>query len=159
MKEEKNIKTNAIRLLDKAKLPYEVLYYDVSKGIDGKSVAQNLKIDENILFKTLVTQGKSGSYFVFVIPVSSELNLKKAAKVAKEKFIELIPQKDLLSLTGYIHGGCSPLSMKKQFKTFFHNSASNFENILFNGGKAGIQIKCNIKDISNILPLEMADLI
>lgn len=134
-------KTNAMRILDKEKIKYELLTYEVEDGkTDGISVA--LKTNKNVdtVFKTLVTEGKSGEHYVFVIPVSEELDLKKAAKVSGEKSINMLLSKNLLPLTGYIHGGCSPLGMKKKFKTFIHESAKGIDEIIVSGGKIGLQI-------------------
>ncbi len=152
-------KTNPMRILDYSNIIYTAHSYDASKGISGKEVARSMNIDENILFKTLVTEGKSKEHYVFVIPVSSELNLKKAAIAADEKSISMIKQSDLLPLTGYVHGGCSPLGMKKSFKTFFHDSALSYDTIYFNGGKIGTQIQCSAKDLISLLDLEFKDII
>lgn len=134
-------KTNAMRHLDKAKIPYEVFDYSASKAIDAKSVADFLKEPEDLVFKTLVTVGKSKTHYVFVVPANKELDLKKAAKASGEKNIEMIPQKELLPLTGYIHGGCSPIGMKKSFMTFLDDSAKGKDHIFISGGKVGLQIR------------------
>lgn len=135
-------KTNAMRILDREKIDYEILIYDLSDEMaDGVSVALKTNQDVETVFKTLVTQGTSKNYSVFVIPVADELDLKKAAIASGEKKIEMIPQKDLLKISGYIKGGCSPIGMKKQFKTYIHNSAKNLDKIVFSGGKKGMQIK------------------
>lgn len=134
-------KTNAMRMLDKAKIKYDLIHYEVEDGkIDGISVALKVNKDVNSVFKTLVTEGKSGEHYVFVIPVSEELDLKKAAKVSGEKSINMLPSKNLLPLTGYIHGGCSPVGMKKKLKTFIHDSINNISEITVSGGKRGIQV-------------------
>lgn len=154
------VKTNAIRLLDTHKLQYEVFTYENKDGqIDGVAVAAKLNQNPKQVFKTLVTEGKSKEHYVFVIPVAEELDLKKAEKVTGEKKIELIPTKDLLKTTGYIRGGCSPLGMKKQFKTFIHKSALEFEQFIFSGGKIGVQIMMNPKDLETMIPVGFEDLI
>lgn len=153
------IKTNAIRLLDTHKIEYEVFTYESNDGhIDGVAVAEKLNQNPKQVFKTLVTQGKSKEFYVFAIPVAEELDLKKAEGITGEKKIELIATKDLLKITGYIRGGCSPLGMKKQFKTFIHESALEFQQFIFSGGKIGIQIKMNPKDLEGIIPLGFEDL-
>lgn len=134
-------KTNAIRLLDSENISYIATEYDVSDNlIDGVSVAQKVGKDPEEVFKTLVTVGHSGENYVFVIPVTGELDLKKAAKAAGEKKIEMIPMKDLLKTTGYVKGGCSPLGMKKSFSTFVDEQIEIVESITFSGGKVGLQL-------------------
>lgn len=134
-----NVKTNVMRILEKEGIPHSVHYYDPEKGIDGLSVASQLGQDPQAVFKTLVTQGKSRGYYVFVIPVGATLNLKLAAGACKEKSIEMIPQKILLPTTGYIHGGCSPIGMKKAFPTFIDETAQLFDTICVSAGKIGVQ--------------------
>ncbi len=142
------MKTNAMRILDKDNIEYKINEYDVSDGkIDGVSVAEKTGSDPEEVFKTLVTQGVSKNHYVFVIPVLEELDLKKAAKVSGEKKVEMIPMKDLLKTTGYVKGGCSPIGMKKKFKTFIHSSAENQETIMVSGGKPGLQIEISPKDL------------
>lgn len=141
-------KTNAMRMLDRAKIKYEILEYDVSDGkIDGVSVAKKLGEDTSTAFKTLVTESHSGEYFVFVVPVNTELDLKAAARAAQQKNIAMIPQAKLLPLTGYIHGGCSPIGMKKHFATFIDESAKDKNFVFVSGGKLGLQIKIAPKDL------------
>lgn len=148
---KKEVKTNAMRILDKNKISYEVHTYNVDDGeLDGVSVAHKCNEDPKKVFKTLVTISNTKEYFVFVIPVEDKLNLKEAAKEVGVKSIEMIPQKDLLPLTGYIHGGCSPVGMKKLFKTFIHESCFNYETIYVSGGKVGIQIEVNPSDLLKI---------
>ena len=150
-------KTNAIRQFDRKKLEYQVHTYDgVISGVD---VAAKLGQAPEKVFKTLVTTGKSGEHYVFMIPVGEELDLKKAAKAAQEKSISMLPQKELLPLTGYIHGGCSPVGMKKQFCTVLHESAENLDKIFFSGGKIGVQIETAPENLSKILRISFADLI
>lgn len=153
-------KTNAMRILDKNKINYEILTYENKDGkIDGVSVAEKLGINEKYVFKTLVTVASSKSIYVFVIPVSSELDFKKAAKIAGEKNIEMINVNDLLKYTGYIRGGCSPLGMKKMYKTFIDNSANTLEYLVFSGGKIGVQIKIKPTDLKDALTFEFEELI
>lgn len=134
----KNIpKTNAMRILEREKIPYTMHTYDAGGKIDGVSVAEKTGIDARRVFKTLVTQGKSKSYYVFVIPVAAELNLKAAAAAVGEKSVEMIHVKDINAVTGYIRGGCSPVGMKKQFKTVIDSSAKDFDNLVVSGGKIG----------------------
>jgi len=141
-------KTNAMRFLDNNKIPYNTYSYENKDGkIDGVAVAQKIGKGVESVFKTLVAQGQSKELYVFVIPVSQELDLKKAAKVAGEKRIEMIHVKDINKHTGYIRGGCSPLAMKKLYKTFIDISAKELPNIVFSGGKIGIQIEANPKTV------------
>ena len=133
-------KTNAIRMLDRQKAAYQVHTYD-GGALSGVEVAAVLQQEPARVFKTLVTVGKSGGHYVFMIPVAEELDLKKAAKSVGEKFIEMLPQKELLRLTGYIHGGCSPIGMKKQFPTVVHETAATFDRIFFSAGRIGMQIE------------------
>ncbi len=155
MKEGKleKMKTNAMRILDQKKVKYEVHEYDISDGkIDGISVAEKTGTDPARVFKTLVTQGTSKNYYVFVVPVLEELDLKEAARVSGEKKIEMIPMKDLLKITGYIKGGCSPIGMKKNFKTFIHKSSMEHETIMVSGGKQGLQIELVPAALEGTLP-------
>lgn len=153
-------KTNAMRILDKSKIKYNTYTYEAGDGyIDGVSVANKLSQDVSMVFKTLVAQGNSRELYVFVIPVSEELNLKKAAKVAGEKNVEMIHVKDINKYTGYIRGGCSPIGMKKLYKTFIHESAKALEKIIFSGGKIGMQIEANPDDILNLINGKYEDLI
>ena len=154
-----NVKTNAMRILDSKKIEYIVSTYDNKDGkIDGVSVAQKINKNPKEVFKTLVTQGSDRELFVFVIPVESELDLKKAAKVAKEKNVEMIHVKDINKHTGYIRGGCSPLAMKKLYKTFIHESAKELGFIIFSGGKIGTQIEANPRQIADSINAEFKDI-
>ena len=156
----KESKTNAMRLLERNKVEYKTYSYDHEDGkIDGLAVAHKLNQDENKVFKTLVTVGHSKNYFVFVIPVADELDLKKCAKAAGEKNVEMIHVKDINKITGYIRGGCSPLGMKKEFNTYIHESALLFESIIFSGGRIGTQIEMNPKDLEKVIKCNFADLI
>lgn len=151
-------KTNVMRLIEAKKLPYRARSYDpeTTRGVD---VAELLGQEAPQMFKTLVTQGKSGGYYVFVIPVAEELDLKKAAKAAGEKSIAMIKSRELLPLTGYIHGGCSPIGMKKFFPTFVHESAREQETIFFSAGKVGFQVEMAPGDLEKMIRLTWADLI
>ena len=152
-------KTNAMRFLDKNKIPYNTYEYDCKDGkIDGVAVANKLNEDVNMVFKTLVVQGHSKELYVFVLPVSEELNLKKAAKVAGEKNVEMIHVKDINKITGYIRGGCSPLGMKKQYKTVIDSSALDFEEIYVSGGKIGSTVKVNTKALAKLCSGSFASL-
>ena len=152
-------KTNVMRILDKNKITYNKYFYGDSDAISGVEVAEYLHEDKNKVFKTLVTIGTSKQYYVFVIPVAEELNLKKAAKVVGEKKIEMIKSKELLPVTGYIHGGCSPIGMKKQIKTVINDTAKNCESIIFSAGKIGYQVEMSLEDLAKIIKYELADLI
>jgi len=151
-------KTNALRLLDQANIKYEAFEYDANGPIDAKSVASYLNEPLEIVFKTLVTKGSSNINYVFVVPACSELDLKKAAKYVNEKNIEMIPQKELLPLTGYIHGGCSPIGQKKLFETIVDETALLFDYIYVSGGKVGLQIKINPNDLKTIINAKFADI-
>lgn len=151
-------KTNVMRILDQKKVKYENYNYTHTDAISGVEVAHVLSQDSNQVFKTLVTIGSSNNYYVFLVPVSKELNLKNAAKSVKEKKIEMIKSKDLLQLTGYIHGGCSPIGMKKQFKTVIDMSAKNFSTIIFSAGKIGYQVELTLEDLEKVIKFELADI-
>ena len=160
MAKSKENKTNAMRLLDRNKIQYTTHSYENEDGkIDGIAVAHKIGKDESCVFKTLVTVGHSKENYVFVVPVAEELDMKKAAKAANEKNIEMIHVKDINKITGYIRGGCSPLGMKKVFKTFVHNTALNFESIVFSGGKIGSQIEMNPNDLPKVIGCEFVDII
>ncbi|MDE6661690.1 MAG: Cys-tRNA(Pro) deacylase [Anaeroplasmataceae bacterium] len=154
-------KTNVMRILDQKKIPYEAFLYPHEEGVcvDGIKVAELLGQNKAEVFKTLVAIGHSKHYYVFVIPIAEELDLKKAAKSVKEKSIELIPVKDLLGITGYIRGGCSPIGMKKQFTTTLHISAQSLESIIFSAGKIGYQVKMNPLDLAKVIKVEFSDII
>jgi Cys-tRNA(Pro)/Cys-tRNA(Cys) deacylase len=152
-------KTNVMRVLDGKKVSYESHSYNPDATLTGEEIAGILGEDPEKVFKTLVTQGKSGSYYVFVIPVKEELDLKKAAKAAGEKAISMIKQKELLPLTGYVHGGCSPIGMKKQFTTFIHETAEQYDHVFVSAGKVGYQIELAPADLMNVGRCTPADLI
>lgn len=151
-------KTNAIRELDAAKLPYQARFFEGTEALSGVEVARKLGLDQDRVFKTLVTRGKSGTYRVFMIPVACELDLKKAASAAGEKAVAMIKSKELLPLTGYVHGGCSPISMKKPFPTYIDETAELYESIYFSGGRIGCQLEMALEDLRAIVPVETADL-
>ena len=153
-----NEKTNVMRVLDSKKVAYECRTYEADPGMSGEEIAGVLGEDPDRVFKTLVTQGKSGQHYVFIVPVKKELDLKKAAKAAGEKSISMIPQKELLPLTGYVHGGCSPIGMKKQFPEFIHESAAGLDRIYVSGGKVGFQIGLKPEDLIRTAGCRAADL-
>lgn len=155
----KQDKTNVMRLLEQKKIPYKIHDYTESGAIAGEDVAKVLGENPDEVFKTLVTIGKSKQNYVFLVPVNKELNLKKAASAVGEKSIEMIKSKDLLGLTGYIHGGCSPIGMKKQFPTVVHNTAEGMENMLFSGGKIGMQVEIKTEDFKKIINIKFADIV
>lgn len=157
-KKEKIEKTNAMRLLDQMAIPYQVHEYDPDKAISCKEVANILSQDVETVFKTLVTTSKSKEHYVFVVPGEGTLDLKKASKITNEKFIEMIPQKELLPLTGYIHGGCSPLGMKKTFQTYIDETAQLFDHIFVSGGKRGLQIEISPLDLQKATDALFADI-
>ena len=152
-------KTNVMRILDKSKIDYKHYNYVSTEAISGMEVASILKQDPNQVFKTLVTISKSKKYYVFVIPVNKELDLKKAASSVNEKNMEMIKSKDLLTITGYIHGGCSPIGMKKNFTTVINDTANNFKTIIFSAGKIGYQIELSINDLHKVIDFELDDLV
>lgn len=153
-------KTNAMRILDAKTVAYELLTYESEDGkIDGVSVAEKIGRDASVVFKTLVAQGTSKNIYVFMIPVTEELDLKKAAKAANEKKVEMIPVKDIQKWTGYIRGGCSPIGMKKAYPTFVHESSMVFERIIVSGGKIGLQMELSIHDLQRVAEAKILDLI
>ena len=150
-------KTNVMRKLTQLKLPFKEHYYE--GVVSGSDVADAMGENHDKVFKTLVTVGKSGQHFVFMIPVDEELDLKKAASAAGEKSVAMIKSKELLPLTGYIHGGCSPIGMKKQFKTFIHQTADSFDTIYFSGGRVGSQVEMAPSDLKKAVPVLPRDLV
>ena len=159
MAKSKEEKTNVMRTLEQKKIPYTAHSYDPEGPIDGVSVAQTLGQPPEQVFKTLVTKGASGAYYVFDIPVAENLDLKKAAKAVGEKSIVMLPQKELLGLTGYVHGGCSPVGMKKQFPTVFHETANHLELIAVSAGKIGHQVQVKPADLLALLRAKTADVV
>lgn len=151
-------KTNVMRVLDAAGIAYNTYQYD-NTCVTGTEVAKLLGQDKEQVFKTLVTVSRSGAYYVFMIPVADELDLKKAAKAVDEKAISMLKSKELLPLTGYVHGGCSPIGMKKQFRTVIHETAELFDTIFFSGGKVGYQVEVSLDDLFKLIPISYADII
>ena len=158
---KKEEKTNVMRVLDQKKIPYTPHTYPHGDGEapDGVTVARSMGIDPDQVFKTLVTKGASGGHYVFDIPVAATLDLKKAAKAVGEKSIAMLHSKELLPLTGYVHGGCSPIGMKKQFPTVFHRSALDQETIYVSAGKIGFQVELSPQDLMKLVRGETADVI
>ena len=158
MAKVKEEKTNVMRTLEQKKIPYTAYTYPTEGGaMDGVSVAAYLGVDPEEVFKTLVAKGASGQYYVFDIPVAESLDLKKAAKAVGEKSIAMLPQKELLPLTGYVHGGCSPVGMKKPFPTVFHETAEILDRIMVSAGKIGFQIQCRPEDLIEWVGATTAD--
>lgn len=151
MAKQKDIKTNAMRILDKSKTPYKVNYYECDEFIDGVHIADMLSQSYDMSFKTLVAVGKSKENYVFCLPVDKELDLKKAAKSVGEKSIELLHVKDIKNATGYIRGGCTPIGMKKQFKTVINSSALSFDEIIISGGALGVQLMLSPEDLASLI--------
>lgn len=151
-------KTNVMRLLEQKKVKYEMHSYVDTGAISGTEVAKILGQNPNMVFKTLVTVGKSNNHYVFLVPVEKELDLKKAAKFVGEKKIDMIKSRELLGLTGYVHGGCSPIGMKKFFRTTIDESAEKFEHIVFSGGKIGYQVETSLEELRKVIKFELADI-
>lgn len=157
-KDLKTEKTNVMRLLEQAGIEYKDHCYIDTDAVSGTEVAAALGQDPDMVFKTLVTVGAKGEHYVFVVPVAASLNLKKAAQAVSEKSIEMIKQKELLPLTGYIHGGCSPVGMKKLFTTVVDETAELFDTIMVSAGKIGYQVELNPYDLQKIVPLTFKDI-
>ena len=155
---QKESKTNAMRVLEAAGVSFDYRIFPCEQALSGVEVAELLNLDPDRVFKTLVTQGKTGEHYVFMIPVAEELDLKKAAVSVGEKAISMIKSKELLPLTGYVHGGCSPIGMKKLFVTRLDETAQLFDTITFSGGRIGCQIELAPDDLNLVVPLEYADL-
>ncbi len=155
----KEVKTNAMRILDQKGISYKEHILDLKEAVDGVTCANMLGVELDSTFKTLVTIGKSKNYYVFVIPVAEILDLKKAAASVGEKNVEMIPMKDLLKVAGYVHGGCSPIGMKKVFTTVIDETAILFENIIFSGGKIGYFIELNPYDVEKVIPIKFVDIV
>ena len=147
------VKTNAIRLLDQKKISYELLTYEVDDQLDGITVATKINYPVEVVYKTLVTRGNSKNIYVFVIPVATELDLKKAAKVVAEKKLEMIAVSEINGLTGYIRGGCSPVGMKKVYPTVIDVTAQQLDYFIVSGGKIGLQMKLNPIDLEKVITL------
>ena len=161
MAKNKEEKTNVMRTLEQKKIAYTAKTYPHGEGdpIDGVSVAKAVGLEPEMVFKTLVCKGASGGYYVFDIPVAENLDLKKAAKAVGEKSVAMLPQKELLPLTGYVHGGCSPVGMKKQFPTVFHETAESLAQVAVSAGKIGYQVVCKPGDLLALLRAKTADII
>lgn len=159
MAKEKEIKTNAMRILDKLKIYYTVITYECDEFIDGMHIADMLGQSYDCTFKTLVTVGKSKAYYVFVLPVDKELDMKKCARAVGEKSLEMVHVKDVNAVTGYIRGGCTPIGMKKQYRTVIHSSALDFDEIMVSGGKLGVQLKLTPKGLAMACEGEFEDII
>ena len=156
----KKFKTNALRMLDKAKIPYSIKEYEYDEEhLDGRHVASQVDMDPNAIFKTLVLHDHHNEHLVCCVPVLEEIDLKKLAKLAGRKSVEMIPQKDLLSVTGYIRGGCSPVGMKKQFPTYIDESILKVDEVAFSAGKRGYQMIVNVQQILTYLNVEVGDII
>lgn len=154
----KEAKTNAMRMLDRAKIPYEVIQYECDEFIDGLHTAEKTGAPVEQSFKTLVMQGKSKQYYVFVLPIAEEVQLKTAARVVGEKSVEMIPVKDITKITGYVRGGCAPLGMKKQFPTVIHESARTFDKIYISGGRIGMTIIVDPLQLAELIGAQFADI-
>ena len=156
---KKEVKTNAMRILDRLKISYEYMTYECDEFTDGVQVADKLGYPHELVYKTLVTIGKSGGYYVFVIPIEAEIDFKKAARTVKEKSLEMLHLKDLTKVTGYIRGGCTAIGMKKQFPTVIQESAKELEQIHISGGRLGMQLKLSPFDLQKAANAEFADVI
>ncbi|MBD9098462.1 Cys-tRNA(Pro) deacylase [bacterium] len=154
----KDEKTNVMRILEQKKVKYKSYNYLETGAISGMEVAKALNEDPNLTFKTLVTIGKTNNHYVFLVPVNKELNLKKASKAVNEKNIEMVKSKELLALTGYIHGGCSPVGMKKSFKTVIDNTAKNYDKLIFSGGKIGYQVETTLDELKKVIDFDLKDI-
>ena len=155
---DKQEKTNVMRILDAKKLPHECYYFYCTEAPSGGEVAAILGKDARQVFKTLVTTGKSGNHYVFMVPVTGGLDLKKAAHAAGEKNVEMLKAKDLLPLTGYVHGGCSPIGMKKYFPTFIDSSAKQLPTVVFSAGRIGRQVEMTLDDLQKAVRIRVCDL-
>lgn len=152
-------KTMVMKMLDAKKIKYQAYSYDLPAETPGVEIAKALNENPKQVFKTLVTVGKTGKNYIFVIPVAEELDLKKAAKVVNEKKIDMLKSKDLLATTGYIHGGCSPIGLKKNFPIYINESIKEFDTIMFSAGKVGHQVQVALVDLPKIIRFNYADLI
>lgn len=154
----KDEKTNVMRILDQKKVKYNSYNYLKTGAISGMEVAKALDKNPNLTFKTLVTVSKTSNHYVFLVPVNKELDLKKAAKAVNEKNIEMVKSKELLALTGYIHGGCSPIGMKKSFKTVIDSSAKDYDRLIFSGGKIGYQVETTLDELKKVINFDLKDI-
>lgn len=154
----KELKTNAMRILDRNKIKYDINTYECDEFISGTDIADRLGQNYDESFKTLVAVGKSSNYFVFIIPIDKELDLKKAAKVVGEKNVEMLHVKDINKVTGYVRGGCTPIGMKKQYKTVLHNSIMNYDKVIISGGRIGTQLVLAPEDIVKVTSAIIEDI-
>ena len=159
MSKKKETKTNAMRILDAAGVDHQIHVFEADGTMTGVEIAQMLGEEPEHVFKTLVTIGKSKEHYVFMVPVAEELDLKKGAKAAGEKSIEMVKSRELFGLTGYVHGGCSPLGMKKFFTTFIDETCILFDTILFSGGRIGTQTEMSFDDLANVIDITPVDLV
>ena len=155
----KDSKTNAMRILEQNGISYKEHILDLKEAVDGVTCANMLGVTLESTFKTLVTVGKSKNYYVFVVPVAETLSLKKAAAAVGEKNVEMIPMKDLLKVAGYVHGGCSPIGMKKVFNTVIDETAILFDKIVFSGGKIGYFVEVNPNELDKVIPIKFVDIV
>ena len=155
----KEVKTNAVRILDKNKISYELITYECDEFVDGLHTAELTGAPVEQSYKTLVMQGKSRQYYVFVVPIAAEVDLKAAARAVSEKSVEMIHVKDLTAITGYVRGGCSPLGMKKQFPTIIDATAESFDEIYVSGGRVGTTIRVGTQDLARVIRAIFADVI
>ena len=159
MAKQKEIKTNAMRILEKKKIPFTHHTYECDEFIDGAQTADLLGLPHEKVYKTLVTIGTDKNYYVFVIPIDGELDLKKAAKAVGQKSLSMIPVKEINAVTGYIRGGCTAIGMKKQYKTVIHEAAKNLETMIVSGGRIGSQIELKPEDLKNAANAEFVDIL
>ena len=156
---KKELKTNAMRMLEKLKIPYEYLTYECPEFVSGISTADLTGLPHELVYKTLVTTGKSGAHFVFVIPIEAELDLKKAARAVGEKSVEMLPVKEITKVTGYVRGGCTAIGMKKKFPAVLDESARTLDRIYVSGGKIGMQLKLSPEDLKRAAGADYADVL
>lgn len=156
---KKELKTNAMRMLDKLHITYEYETYECDEFVSGVNTADKTGLPHELVYKTLVTTGKSGEHYVFVIPIEAELNLKEAAKTVGEKSVEMLPVKEITKVTGYVRGGCTAIGMKKQFPTVIHSTAETLEYMYVSGGKLGMQLKLKPEDLKMAANAIYADII
>lgn len=145
------MKTNVMRILESSKIPYTFHEYEANPKLTGSEIANILNENPDCVFKTLITVSKTKIYYAFLVPVNKELDLKKAAKSVNEKSVEMIPVKDLLKVTGYVHGGCSPIGLKKNYQVVIDSTCQNFDNIYFSGGKVGLQVNVKLNDLIKLI--------
>lgn len=157
--DDKDKKTNAMRILDAHGVRYKTHCYADTGAVDGTDVASALGRDPHEMFKTLVTVGRSGAHYVFMLPVCHTLDLKKAAAAVREKAVDMVHAKELLPLTGYVHGGCSPVGMKKPFPTVVDESAARLPSIVFSAGRIGWQVEMPLSDLQRVVPARTADIV